>query len=118
MMTLMVLYSKVMLRHGVPAGWHTFLQQVFPLLIKSTGRGELDLMGFLSEVFEGRFRWTNRISRVFKARSIFLEDQALLFLVSQIKKEHSIEYLLSCFIALFVVSFLRPKLVPSSSNFY
>ena len=35
-------------------------------------------MGFVLEVVEGGFRWTSEFSGVFKARSISLEDQALL----------------------------------------
>ena len=42
---------------------------------------------------------------------ISLEAQCLLFLVSQIQKENSIEYLLSCFIVLVIVRFLKYKLL-------
>ena len=48
---------------------------------------------------------------VFRERSISLEDHALLFLASQIQKEHSIEHLLSCFTVVFMVRFLKPKLL-------
>ena len=38
-------------------------------------------------------------------------DHALLFLASQIQKEHSIEHLLICFIVVLMVRFLKPKLL-------
>ena len=47
----------------------------------------------------------------FKERSISLVDHALLFLASQLQKEHSIEYLLICFIVVLMVRFLKPKLL-------
>ena len=79
MMTLMVLYSRVMVRQSVAAKWHLFL-----LLIKTTGGGELDLTGFVSEVVDSGFNGRSGSSGVFKARSVSAEDQALLFLASLI----------------------------------
>ena len=38
-------------------------------------------------------------------------DHALLFLASQIQKEHSMEHLLICFIVVLMVRFLKPKLL-------
>ena len=46
---------------------------------------------------------------VFKERSVSLIDHALLFLASQIQKEHYIEHLLICFIVVLMVQFLKPK---------
>ena len=40
---------------------------------------------------------------VFKERSVSLIDHALLFLASQIQKEHYIEHLLICFIVVLMV---------------
>ena len=103
-------HSRVMVRHSLPAGWP--LHNKCSLnSIKLTGRGELVLMGFVLEVLEGEFRWTKGSSGIFKARSISLEDQAFSFLPNQIQNEHSIEYLLSSFIVLMMVRFLRPKLL-------
>ena len=79
------------------------------------------------EVVDGGFRWTSGSSGVFKARSLSLQEQAFLFLGSQIQEEHSIEHLLNCFILLLIAQFLRTKLlkqqhqlrvVPASSNFH
>ena len=84
---------------------------MFPSFKKPTGRGELDLMQFVSEMVEGGFRWTSGSSGVFKERSVSLEDQALLFLASQMQKEHSLEHLLVCFAVLSMVQFLRPQLI-------
>ena len=47
----------------------------------------------------------------FLKKGQFLEDHALLFLASQIKKEHSNKHLLSCFIMVLMVRFLKPKLL-------
>ena len=38
-------------------------------------------------------------------------DHALLFLASQIQKEHSIEHLFICFIVVLMVQFLKAKLL-------
>ena len=48
---------------------------------------------------------------VFKERSVYLVDHALLFLASQIQKKHSIELLLICFIVVLMVWFFKPKLL-------
>ena len=41
----------------------------------------------------------------------FFKDQPLSFLACQIQKEHSIEHVLSCFIVVLMVRFLKPKLL-------
>ena len=41
--------------------------------IKPTGRGELVLMEFVSEVVDSGFRWTSITSGVYKAKPISLE---------------------------------------------
>ena len=84
---------------------------MFPLFIKPTGRGGWGFKEFVLEVDEWGFWWTSGSSGVFRERSISLEDHALLFLASQIQKEHSIEHLLSCFIVVLMVWFLKPKLL-------
>ena len=84
---------------------------MFPLFKKPTGRGEFDLMQFVSEMVEGGFRWTSGSSGVFKGRSVSFEDQALLFLTSQMQKEYSLEHLLACFAVLLMVQFMRPQLI-------
>ena len=38
-------------------------------------------------------------------------DHALLFMASQIQKDHSIEHLHICFIVVLMVQFLKPKLL-------
>ena len=43
--------------------------------------------------------------------SIFLVDHALLFMASQIQKEHSIEHVLICFLVILMVRFFKPKLL-------
>ena len=42
-------------------------------------------------------------SGVFNTKPVSLESQALLFLACHMQKEHSIEYLLGCFIVLMMV---------------
>ena len=63
---------------------------MFPLFIKPTGRGRWAFKEFVLEMDECGFWWTSGSSGVFRERSISLKDHALLFLASQIQKEHSI----------------------------
>ena len=84
---------------------------MFPLFIKPTGGGELVFEEFALGRFDVGFWWTSGSSGVFKERSIYLVDHALLFLASQIQKEHSIEHLLICFIVVLMVQFFVPKLL-------
>ena len=81
------------------------------LFIKPTGRGGLVFKEFVLEVVDGGFWSTSGFSGVYRERSIPLKDHPLLFLASQIQKEHSIEHLLSCFIVILMVQFIKPKLL-------
>ena len=63
---------------------------MFPLFIKPTGRIELIFNELALEGVDGGFWWTSGSSGVFKERSVSLVDHALLFLASQMEKEHSI----------------------------
>ena len=84
---------------------------MFLLFIKPTRRAELIFKEFVFEVVDSGFWWTGGSSGVFKERSISLEDHALLFLANQTQKKHSLEQLLSCFIVVLMVRFLKPKLL-------
>ena len=79
--------------------------------IKPTGRGWLVFKEFVLEVVDGGFWSTSGFSGVYRERSIPLKDHPLLFLASQIQKEHSIEHLLSCFIVVLMVQLVKPKLL-------
>ena len=66
---------------------------------------------FVLQVVDGGFWWTSGSSGDFRERSISLKDRALLFLASLIQREHSIKLLLSYFIMVLIVPFLKPKLL-------
>ena len=109
MVTLMVLFQSDAKTLSV---WRmAFAQQVFPLFIKPTGRAELIFKEFAFKGVDRGFWSTSGSCGVLKERSMSSVDHALLFLASQIQKEHSIKHLLICFIVVLMVQFFIPRLL-------